>query len=640
MHDPSSQSPSLAFIRKKVFSWSHLVARKFPLNRKLLYKALLEICLNKSLGCDNALALVSKSVTTLIASSDSTDGMVPPIIKTLDSYRCSLSFKDSLSGRPTSWQPLKGVGDVKLRPEDILPSFDHSRPFKAPKGNLKVHKAQPTGPILDLLQDLKNNNCIKEVSPNQAPTLNMSVRNRPDGSKALAIADCRDLINKTAIAPSRLELPDITSLFRHQDKAQDLWMTKLDISSAYWSTKLPANLPDLFRFQVGEKVFALLSLPFGWSHSPYIFQHKLQKLVKTCLESGGCHMVLVKQYLDDIFLYGNGKDAVKHSTALIASSIEEEGWNINRSKSIFEPTKDLTWLGKRVQIIDNKIFISVCVDTITNICILILWISSRPWPQKILHSLTGLMSWATTHSRLALPFLHASHCYIHAANRQVHPPQQVRNQLIKAMAMLTKPVSSIQIAPALEFDPALPLLFVDASAAEGFIGAVLVHNGTVFMSSFLLPKEMCEEKMQQLAELYATKRGIQWARSRDLLKFTLITDNLASLWSLKKMSSGICQGKRSKVLKQIATILFENDLSVLIAFCPSIIHPADVPSRLSKLAPLKLKPPFTDIRAPEPVSHLALYIKNHPELISCDNSMWPSAKSSLIAKLNGMGVSC
>jgi len=102
-----------------------------------------------------------------------------------------------------------------------------------------------------------------------------------------------------------------------------------------------------------------------------------------------------------------------------------------------------------------------------NITILILWATSKAFPARILHSLTGLFAWSTCHSRLAFPFLHSSHTYVNQPMSK-HPPPQVRSQLVRALALTAKSVSHPFVAPALLPRLGAPIMFVDAAAGEGF----------------------------------------------------------------------------------------------------------------------------------------------------------------------------
>jgi len=258
------------------------------------------------------------------------------------------SLAPQRDGRSPIWNDLGNVDHVDLTLQDIIEGCDRGRHFEPPKGKISVHTTPDTPATQALVKDLLSHGCIAELPQGTKPSFNVSVRPKPHSKKSLAIADCRHLILQSKTAPRKISLPDIQSLLLLQGDASDLFMTKLDITNAYWSTFLPKSLPQNFSFCVGSKTFALLSLPYGWNLSPTIFQKKLGKLIEDVLGKFDC--VMWGQYLDDVLLLARGFQDLAYIAQLLVAEITRMGWIVSSSKSVTVPTKRLTWLGKDIAI--------------------------------------------------------------------------------------------------------------------------------------------------------------------------------------------------------------------------------------------------------------------------------------------------
>ncbi len=552
------QTPSRSSLRGFCFSQASRVCRVYPLHRKLFFSSLFDL-LSKLPGL---MSVVQQAIEVLMKSplpdgshphpqhpnvpKATLDCPPPVLLKTDDSYSCSLK----VMGTEAKWLGLGQIGGAQITESEIINAFDHTRFFKRPKGNLQVTPSPTTQALTEMTNELVSTGCAVELPHGTTPNMNISIRMKPSG-KPLVIADCRALIDEAKIAPARFVLPDTEKLLCFQGDTTDLFATKLDLSNAYWSTRLPKKLPPIFKFQVGDRCFALVVLPFGWSHSPVIFQRRLGKSLSEVLD--GVDGILFGQYLDDMLLIGRGFDKVKQLTAELINKIHSEGWLLNMTKCVVIPTKKIDWLGKLIEITDKGIRVSVKSSTIVNIVTLFLFVCAKVRPARILRSLTGLLSWAGLHSRLCFPFLHASHsfvCFPHTP----FAPRQVRLQLVKAIGMLVKVVSKPAIVLGVHTCASVPWVFVDAAAEEGFGGIVLswmVGHGRDTMITLPLPGSMIGADQQQLAELYMIKRGIQYAKSFGLSSFAVISDNLAGLHSTKKMSTGVQKRKRTQKHRQL-----------------------------------------------------------------------------------------
>jgi len=658
----SSVPPSRSVLRGFAFSRSRMIHRKFAfLQPKLLFAAIFTLLKSSPHllpAVDQACSLLmqtplpknehppSSGLTPTTSNQlHSQDLIAPLLLKTRDSYTCGTGLVTS----EARWPGLGQVGSARLVPADIIAAYDHGREFKPPKGNCAVRDTVATPGMVEFVNDMSEKNLLVELGPTEAPTISMSLRLKANG-KPLAIADCRPLMARDRVAPARFSLPEVGGLLRFKGNTDELYMSKLDLSNAYWSTLLPSSLPPIFKFRMGGRVFGMVCLPFGWGHSPKIFQEKFSEVIGRCLSQVDLVVIrslFVGQYLDDVLVVGFGKGRVQDFTALLVHEIHEAGWLVNYKKSILSPVKELEWLGKSIKVSSAGFVIEVLKDTLVNIIALFLFVSAKANPQRVLRSLTGLVSWAAIHFRLPIAFLHAAHSFVHRPH-SVFAPQQVRVQLSKAIAMLSLPVGGIPVDHAgfelVEDLGKLPWLYVDAAADEGFGGIVFStgSSGGDFMLSLPLPRGMCGAEHQQLAELYMLKRGVQVALAKGLDKVVVISDNISALFSGLKMSTGVAHRARSKVLRQLAglvcTVGGESRfaISVLLAHLCGSINPADFPSRPGKFGCHALG----QVPVPPMLGSLVGFLRCNPSLIAWGKADWLDHKQGLLRAWRLCGVTC
>ncbi len=110
-------------------------------------------------------------------------------------------------------------------------------------------------------------------------------------------------------------------------------------------------------------------------------------------------------------------------------------------------------------------------------------------------------------------------------------------------------------------------------------------------------------------------------------RIVLIGGNTASLWTMKKFSTPVAHGRRSKVLRQVAAYYDqENPQSIKLAFVPSLFNPADYPSR----------PPYDNNL--HIVQSLVVYMRKNPQLIAWDADHWPTHKKEIVQALRACHV--
>ena len=143
----------------------------------------------------------------------------------------------------------------------------------------------------------------------------------------------------------RFRLPTLEGLAHSlRNICADPWACKLDLKNCYWSVHLPPSLVNCIRVAAGTNRYAIVRVPFGWHQAPGLVQHLIDRVLSSLPPTA----VLVIQYLDDILVVGPRLD-VQDMARRAAAALEQAGYIIS-PKSELEPTKLITWMGKRVNL--------------------------------------------------------------------------------------------------------------------------------------------------------------------------------------------------------------------------------------------------------------------------------------------------
>ena len=108
----------------------------------------------------------------------------------------------------------------------------------------------------------------------------------------------------------------------------------VDLSNRFWSPKTPVDFADAFRVSIDGLLYSFDCLPFGWTHSPAIYQAVMVRLVR----EAGMEGLLVLVYLDDVFVIGYGRKWVSVQASVIASHRREAGAIVSPKSTLEEGT--------------------------------------------------------------------------------------------------------------------------------------------------------------------------------------------------------------------------------------------------------------------------------------------------------------
>ena len=120
-----------------------------------------------------------------------------------------------------------------------------------------------------------------------------------------------------------------------------MYGTTLDLSDAYYHTKIHKSSRKYLRFILDGKCYEFKALPMGLCSSPEVFT-RLTKFV-----SGFCrrYKVVMIMYLDDILILGGSYEDCKAKTRFVENLLVKLGFLVNRKKSVLEPSQTVTYLG-------------------------------------------------------------------------------------------------------------------------------------------------------------------------------------------------------------------------------------------------------------------------------------------------------
>ena len=98
------------------------------------------------------------------------------------------------------------------------------------------------------------------------------------------------------------------------------------------------------------RYFMFTILPFGLYSVPFIFTKSMSSLVKFCRREG----IKVCDYMDDGLGVFPSLDLVFEEVEFVRNSLTKCGFITNPKKSIWQPQKELIWLGIKMILIKSR----------------------------------------------------------------------------------------------------------------------------------------------------------------------------------------------------------------------------------------------------------------------------------------------
>ena len=168
-------------------------------------------------------------------------------------------------------------------------------------------------------------------------------------TKYRPILDLRHLNDHLATEHFKMEgLPTARQMLRKGD-----YLTKVDLKDAYQAVQLAPETKKYMGFNWKGKTYQFNVMPFGLSTAPREFT-KLMRTALTPLREKGMRLVF---YLDDILLLSNSKDEARKNTEKLVRHLTSLGLDMNKKKSVLEPTQQITFLGMELDSERMKILV-------------------------------------------------------------------------------------------------------------------------------------------------------------------------------------------------------------------------------------------------------------------------------------------
>jgi len=476
-----------------------------------------------------------------------------------------------------AYKPIGPVGSVSFGESYIRDATNWDSGLNKVRGNCIPKVTKVTEGIRSMIDEMS---ALKVVEPlpdgsDFEPLVNISIRPKPGGKKALVITDARHVIGMMGHEARSFGLPKVTELF-DLNGSGDVCFCKIDVANAYHSVKLPGMWPDLFRFMLSSKVkgtrcWKWSSLPFGWHLSPHIFQHLMQDVLSGI--SSDCIRLI---YLDDLLIAGSDPEQVRLAAQAVAKALTDKGFLLSSHKCVLEPASSITWLGKSICVRAGKVCIDTPCDVLAACVTSAALASAKLRPARLVQQTCGLVGWASGHHRLAYPWLQRAHLAV-ISNCKFLP--SVASQHLSMACLLASRGADHRFFTA-GSPPKFPyryVVWVDAAEVCSRVGVVVFDLESLTSHVWSLPAPGMN---QQLAELYSCKVGIGKAGLLGVAsEVLLVSDSKSSLHTLLKLSCRARATDRGHVLRQVSVLLLRYQVAAHLAYVKSGLNPADIPSR-------------------------------------------------------------
>ena len=211
-----------------------------------------------------------------------------------------------------------------------------------------------------------------------------------------------------------------------------MWATSIDLSDAYLHIPIHPAFWQYLVFQVGNKRYQFMVLPFGLNTAPRVFSAVMKALKKWARRHG----ILLFQYLDDWLLLHLLTAVLNEHTLALTKQCTRLGLLVNFDKSETTPTQSIVFLGDHLDFANG--FIYPTQERFQAICDKVALVTrSERVPFKTVHSLLGLLAatekivpFGRIHYRMLLRF-----CSFHISNKirrwtPVHVHSAVLNDLL------------------------------------------------------------------------------------------------------------------------------------------------------------------------------------------------------------------
>ena len=203
------------------------------------------------------------------------------------------------------------------------------------------------------ISELVSNHAVVEVPfvPHVVNPLSVSIQS--SGKKRL-ILDLHQV--NQFIWKQKFKCKDWRVLLSYVHKGDYLF--SFDLKSGYHHFDIfphhQAFLGFSWVFAGSVRYFCFSVLPFGLSSAPYVFTKCLRPHVKFWMFNG----VKIVVFLDDGCGKGDSLQIAKRHSLFAQSSLSNAGFEANSTKSLWDPTQSLVWLGLNWDLVSGSISVN------------------------------------------------------------------------------------------------------------------------------------------------------------------------------------------------------------------------------------------------------------------------------------------
>ena len=278
------------------------------------------------------------------------------------------------------------------------------------------------------------------------------------------ILDVSDL-NKHLIAQTFKM--DTTRVVRDATKT-GMWATSIDFSDAYHHIPMrPAHFKFLC-FQIGNRRFWFVALPFGLSPAPRVFT----QVLRTVKDWARRILMLIFQYLDDWLNLAYSFQKAWKMTMLFVNKCLDLGLLINLAKSELVPTQKILFLGRVFDFTLGRVFVSPEAITLIQSKIKAISAFARP-PLWRAESLLGSLASAEKAVSLGRLNFRGFQCCVTQAIRQGRTSYRRVTMTPQAWTDLKWWSSIANLTPGQSFVAPRPTLEVQSDASTSGWGFVI-----------------------------------------------------------------------------------------------------------------------------------------------------------------------
>ena len=200
----------------------------------------------------------------------------------------------------------------------------------------------------DMLLELLQKNAIREAPPNSRAFFS-SVFLVPKKNGKMRLVIDLSMLNEWLACPTfKMDHAQVV----RDALAPDMWATSIDLSDAYLHIPIHEAFWKYLVFQVGDRLYQFMVLPFGLNTAPRVFS-EVMKVIKRWARLLG---MLLFQYLDDWLQLNLCRRSLAHQTSLLLQKCEELGLLVNLEKSETVPLQEIVFLGDLLDFSTGFIF--------------------------------------------------------------------------------------------------------------------------------------------------------------------------------------------------------------------------------------------------------------------------------------------